>query len=197
LGESDALRVSHEATCLGPSAGALYSWIARGKQRRVGGAASLHNLRMNLLVPAAFRTLLHPARIVVPLACTAFLAGGCASTGLEHLPAEGALGPYSAAVSSGRLCFLSGKVGKSGQSFGEDVEAAIDSIEKDLRRLGLDLADVASVTVYVTDMAAYPELNAAYAKRFSQPYPARTTVAVQALPRGARVEIQAIAVRRS
>ena len=50
--------------------------------------------------------------------------------------------------------------------------------------------------MFVTDISAYAELNAAYAKRFPQPYPARTTVAVSALPGGARVEIQAVAVHR-
>jgi len=134
----------------------------------------------------------------------AFLAASCTSPAPSHLPAEGALGPYSAAVSTGGLVFLSGKIGKSGGStagkpagsIGQDVEAAIDSIEKDLDRLQLSLADVVSVNVFVTDISAYAELNVAYAKRFPQPYPARTTVAVSALPGGARVEIQAVAARR-
>lgn len=129
------------------------------------------------------------------LASFALLAG-CRSEAPSHLPAEGALGPYSAAVSSGDLVFLSGKIGKSSGGLGQDVLAAIDSIEKELARLGLSLADVVSVNVFITDIAGYPELNAAYAKRFPQPYPARTTVAVTALPGGARVEIQAVAARR-
>jgi 2-iminobutanoate/2-iminopropanoate deaminase len=135
---------------------------------------------------------------------SALLSASCTSPAAGHLPAEGALGPYSAAVSSGDLVFLSGKIGKAGGStvgspagtIGQDVEAAIDSIEKDLDRLQLSLADVVSVNVFVTDMSAYAELNAAYAKCFPQPYPARTTVAVSALPGGARVEIQAVAARR-
>src|SRR5262245_15951319 len=124
------------------------------------------------------------------------LAAACASPAPAHLPAEGALGPYSAAVSSGDFVFLSGKIGKSGKTLGDDVDAAIDAIEKDLGRLQLGLADVVSVNVFVTDISAYAELNAAYAKRFPPPYPARTTVAVSALPGGARVEIQAVAVRK-
>jgi 2-iminobutanoate/2-iminopropanoate deaminase len=103
-------------------------------------------------------------------------------------------------VSTGDLVFLSGKIGKTSTgapgSIGQEVEAAIDSIQKDLDRLQLSLADVVSVNVFVTDMSAYAELNAVYAKRFPQPYPARTTVAVSALPGGARVEIQAVAARR-
>jgi 2-iminobutanoate/2-iminopropanoate deaminase len=125
----------------------------------------------------------------------ACLAASCNTPASRHLPAEGALGPYSAAVSTGDLVFLSGKIGKAGGSLGQDASAAIDSIERDLGWLHLSLADVVSVTVYLTDMSAYAELNAAYAKRFPQPYPARTTVAVSALPGGAKVEIQAVAAR--
>lgn len=139
------------------------------------------------------RTHLFPLRCA---AAGAFLAASCASPAPVHLPAEGALGPYSAAVSAGDLVFLSGKIGKAGGGIGQDVEAAIDAIEKDLDRLHLNLADVVSVNVFVTDIGAYAELNAAYAKRFPQPYPARTTVAVNALPGGARVEIQVVAARR-
>lgn len=137
------------------------------------------------------------ATLTLPLALLALLALGasCASAP-EHLPAENALGPYSAAVSSGDLVFLSGKIGKGAKTFGDEVSAAIDAVEKDLARMKLSLADVVSVNVFVTDIAAYPELNAVYAKRFPQPYPARTTVAVSALPGGARVEIQAVAVRK-
>jgi 2-iminobutanoate/2-iminopropanoate deaminase len=136
-----------------------------------------------------------PTLALALLALPLVLSGACASTA-EHLPAEGALGPYSAAVSSGDLVFLSGKIGKGAKTFGDEVSAAIDAIEKDLGRLKLTLADVVSVNVFVTDMAAYGDLNAIYAKRFPQPYPARTTVAVSALPGGAHVEIQAVAVRK-
>lgn len=138
----------------------------------------------------------------------ALLAASCTSNSPSHLPAEGALGPYSAAVGAGDLVFLSGKIGKGAAGagagaagsaiggIGQDVEAAIDSIEKDLDRLHLSLADVVSVNVFITDISGYTELNTAYAKRFPQPYPARTTVAVSALPGGARVEIQVVAARR-
>ncbi|HEV8114073.1 MAG TPA: RidA family protein [Planctomycetota bacterium] len=145
--------------------------------------------RLPLLRSAPWAALL----AVLATACTAPF---CVYPAPSHLPAEGALGPYSAAVSSGNLVFLSGKIGKTGGTIGQDVDAAIDSIEKDLGRVGLTLADVVSVNVFVTDIANYPELNAAYAKRFPQPFPARTTVAVTALPGGAKVEIQAVAARR-
>lgn len=124
------------------------------------------------------------------------VATGCAAPRTDHLPAAGALGPYSAAVSSGDLVFLSGKIGKRGGTFAEEVKTAIDAVELDLFALGLGLGDVLSVNVFVTDMALYPELNAAYGERFPKPYPARTTVGVSSLPGGARVEIQAVAARR-
>jgi 2-iminobutanoate/2-iminopropanoate deaminase len=130
------------------------------------------------------------------LALALLLVPGCATPRVDHLPAEGAIGPYSAAVDSGSLVFLSGKIGKTGKTLADDTRAAIDAIEKDLRSLGLGLGDVVAVQVFLTDMAAYAELNTAYAERFPKPYPARTTVGVSALPGGARVEIQATALRR-
>jgi 2-iminobutanoate/2-iminopropanoate deaminase len=130
------------------------------------------------------------------LALLPLLPAGCASPRSDHLPAEGALGPYSAAVSAGDLVFLSGKIGKRGVAFPEEVGTAIDAVEKDLAALGISLADVVSVSVFVTDMELYPQLNAVYAERFPKPYPARTTVGVAALPGTARVEIQAVAARR-
>lgn len=123
-------------------------------------------------------------------------ATGCAAPRTEHLPAASAIGPYSAAVSSGDLVFLSGKIGKRGGTFPEEVKTAIDAVEADLVALGLGLGDVLSVNVFVTDMALYAELNTAYGERFPKPYPARTTVGVAALPGGARVEVQAVAAAR-
>jgi 2-iminobutanoate/2-iminopropanoate deaminase len=112
----------------------------------------------------------------------------------RHLPATGALGPYSAAVMSGELCFVSGKIGaKRDATFTAEVESAIDALESELDRAKLSLDDVVLVNVYLTEMSHYAELNTVYAKRFREPFPARACVAVAALPGGARVEIQAIA----
>ena len=123
-------------------------------------------------------------------------AAGCAASRTDHLPAEGALGPYSAAVTRGDLVFLSGKIGKRGGAFVEELGTAIDAVESDLRAVGLGLEDVLSVNVFVTDMSLYGELNAIYGERFPKPYPARTTVGVDSLPGGARIEIQAVAAKR-
>ena len=136
------------------------------------------------------------------IASIAFLlAPGCATPAHSeprstvHLPAEGALGPYSGSVRSGGLCFVSGTIGKPGDSFASEARAAIDAVEKELARSELTLGDVLTATVFLTDMTNYGELNAIYAERFPQPYPARTCIAVKELPAGAHVEIQVIARR--
>jgi len=140
------------------------------------------------------RTLLRVVTAAPTSLALAACAGGAAPT--THLDAPGALGPYSAAVAVGDLVFLSGKGGDPTRSFQEEVAGAIDSIESDLARLGLTLADVVSVNVFLTDMARFGELNEVYAARFPKPWPARTTVAAAALPKGLRVELQAVARRR-
>jgi 2-iminobutanoate/2-iminopropanoate deaminase len=119
--------------------------------------------------------------------------GACSAPRSRHLAATGALGPYSAAVMSGELCFVSGKIGTKRDDFAGEVESAVDALEAELARAQLSLADVVLVNVYLTDMSLYAELNTIYARRFPEPYPARACVAVSALPGGARVELQAIA----
>jgi 2-iminobutanoate/2-iminopropanoate deaminase len=113
-----------------------------------------------------------------------------------HLEATNAIGPYSAAVAAGDLVFLAGKGGDPAKEFKEEVAGALDAIEADLARMGLTLADVVSVNVFVTDMARFGELNEVYAARFPKPYPARTTVGVASLPKAMHAEIQVIAHRR-
>jgi len=124
------------------------------------------------------------------------LLASCASQPQLHVPAENALGPYSASVEAHGLVFVSGKGGKSGGSFAEESEGAIRAVEKELARSQLTLADVLSVTVFLTDMAQYAEFNQVYGRLFPAPYPARACVAVSALPANLRVEIQAVAARR-
>jgi 2-iminobutanoate/2-iminopropanoate deaminase len=122
---------------------------------------------------------------------TLLLLVACGTT--RHLEAEGALGPYSGSVVSGDFVFASGKIGTRGGSFAQELETALDAVEAELARSGVGLGHAVDVTVYLTDMALYPELNDIYARRFPAPYPARTTVGVQSLPGGARVEIDVVA----
>lgn len=127
----------------------------------------------------------------------ALLAGcGAAGRATVHRQAPGALGPYSGSVESDGLVFVSGKIGPTGGEFAAEAEGAIDALEQELLGAGLALADVVSVTVYLTGMEHYAALNEVYARRFRRPYPARACVALAALPGGARVEIQAVARRR-
>ncbi|HEX5581280.1 MAG TPA: RidA family protein, partial [Gemmatimonadaceae bacterium] len=72
---------------------------------------------------------------------------------------------------------------------------AFDNLELVLQDAGLTMEDVVKVNVYLTDMADFPAMNAAYRTRFTAPYPARTTVAVAALPLGASIEIELVARR--
>ena len=113
-----------------------------------------------------------------------------------------ALGPYSAAVWAGDLLYLSGQTPVdpvTGALIDGEVEAqthrAFDNLEAVLGDAGLTMDDVIKCNVYLTDMANFAAMNSAYAKRFAQPYPARTTVAVRALPRHALVEIEMVAKR--
>lgn len=126
---------------------------------------------------------------------TLLLATSCATPPPEYLVDEGALGPYSSGVVVGDLVMLSGKIGVRGGTFQSEVETCIDVIERDLGSVGLGLGDVVEARVYLTDMERYGDFNAIYGRRFTSPYPARTCVAVKALPGNARVEVQVAAKR--
>jgi 2-iminobutanoate/2-iminopropanoate deaminase len=113
-----------------------------------------------------------------------------------HHEAANAIGPYSGSVATGDLLFCAGKIGDPALPFPQEVGKAIDEVEKELAASGLTLADVVSVNVFVTDLTQFTALNDVYAARFPKPCPARTTVGVTSLPKGAHVEIQAVARRR-
>ena len=108
------------------------------------------------------------------------------------------VGPFSQAVSIGELVFLSGQVGldAAGKLVAGGVEAQAEQIFANLAAVldaaGRSFADVVRVGVFLTDMDDFAALNAIYARHFTEPYPARTTVAVAALPLGAAVEIDMI-----
>ncbi|HEV8516286.1 MAG TPA: Rid family detoxifying hydrolase [Candidatus Limnocylindrales bacterium] len=116
--------------------------------------------------------------------------------------APAAIGPYSQAIDTGGLVFCSGQLGLdpgSGElvpgGVGEQAERALRNIRAILDAAGLDLGAVVKTTVFLADMADFPALNEVYAPFFPDPPPARSTFAVSALPKGARVEIEAIAAR--
>lgn len=115
--------------------------------------------------------------------------------------APAAIGPYSQAVRSGDLLFLSGQIPldpATGQLVAGGIEAQTERVVKNLEAVlaaaGASLKDVVKTTVYLTDLGEFQAFNAAYARFFGEPpAPARATVQVAALPRGARVEIEAVA----
>lgn len=116
--------------------------------------------------------------------------------------APGALGPYSQAVEVDGWLILSGQIGldpASGELVGDDTVSqagrALDNCAAVLEAAGLDLAAVVKVTLYLVDLGDFAAVNEIYAQRFVEPYPARVTVGVAALPKGARIEVE-MAARR-
>jgi 2-iminobutanoate/2-iminopropanoate deaminase len=114
-----------------------------------------------------------------------------------------AVGPYSQAVESGDHVFLSGQTPidpATGQlvtgDVGEQAGRCFDNLGAVLAAAGLSLDDVVKVNVYLTSMDDFAAMNDVYATRFTEPYPARTTVAVAGLPLGARIEIELVARRQ-
>ena len=114
------------------------------------------------------------------------------------------IGPYSQAILAGDVLYLSGQIPldpATGQLVEGDVRAQAERVFANLRAVleaaGTDfsLANIVRTTVYVVDLADFPVVNQAYQETFAEPFPARSTVQVSALPAGARMEIDAIAVR--
>ena len=115
--------------------------------------------------------------------------------------APGAIGPYSQGISSGDLVFISGQTPLKADGemapggVGEHTEQCLGNVREVLIAAGLTMNDVVKTTVFMTDLARFAEMNEVYGKHFRPPFPARSTVQVSALPKGADVEIEAVAVR--
>lgn len=123
---------------------------------------------------------------------------------VETIEAPAAIGPYSQAIDAGDLVFLSGQVPidpKTGELVKGDIaaqtERVLDNLAAVLSAAGCGFGDVVKTTIYLVDLGDFQAVNAVYAKRFSASPPARATVQVSALPKGAHVEIDAIAKKRS
>jgi 2-iminobutanoate/2-iminopropanoate deaminase len=117
--------------------------------------------------------------------------------------APAAIGPYSQGIRAGGLVFVSGQIPldpATGQLVPGDVAAQTAQVMQNLGAIlaaaGCTVADVARTTIYLVDLAHFATVNEIYAKSFVAPYPARVTVQVSALPRGALVEIDAVALAR-
>jgi 2-iminobutanoate/2-iminopropanoate deaminase len=115
------------------------------------------------------------------------------------LGAPAALGPYSHAVRAGGLLFCSGQLPLDpesetlvGEEVGDQVRRCLENLSVVCAAAGAQLADAVRITVYMTDLESFSELNDAYAEAFEGDPPARVTVGVAALPKGAQVELDAI-----
>lgn len=116
--------------------------------------------------------------------------------------APAAVGPYSQAIVAGELVFVSGQIPldpTTGElvegDFSAQVEQVLRNLEAVLTAAGCDRRRVAKVTVFLTDLRRFAEMNAIYERFFGDHRPARAAVEVSALPRGAAVEMEAVAVR--
>ena len=114
--------------------------------------------------------------------------------------APGAIGPYSQAIAAGGFLFVSGQIpldpgtGRLVEGgIGEQVGRVLENLKAVLQAGGAGMEAVVRTTVYLTDLSEFPRMNEIYARYFGPDPPARTTVQVSALPKGARVEIDAIA----
>jgi len=111
-----------------------------------------------------------------------------------------AIGPYSQAIRAGGLVFTAGQVGAEPSTgvlldgVGAQADQALRNLAAVLEAAGTGFDRVVKTTIMLVDMADFATVNEAYARHLSPPYPARTTVAVRALPKGGLVEIEMIAL---
>ncbi len=119
----------------------------------------------------------------------------------ESAPA--AIGPYSQAITEGTLLFTSGQLPidpVTGDLRNSDIVTAAKQVLSNLRAVlvagGADMTNVLKTTVFLSDMGNFQAFNAVYAEFFREPFPARSCVQIGALPKGALVEIEAVAVRK-
>ena len=114
--------------------------------------------------------------------------------------APAAIGPYSQAVRIGNLVYTSGQIPINPATgvfaeggIKEQTRQSLLNVKAILEAAGLTMSDVVKTTVFMADMNDFADMNAVYAEFFSEPYPARSAVAVKALPKGALVEIEVVA----
>lgn len=127
---------------------------------------------------------------------------GAGRRAINSADAPTPIGPYSQAIAVGDTLYLAGQIGldpRSGQlvdgGVGPQTRQALENLCAVLRAAHFSPDDVVQATVYLADLADFEGMNAVYAQYLGASKPARATVGVQALPRGARVEIALVAVR--
>ena len=114
--------------------------------------------------------------------------------------APAAIGPYSQAIQVGNLVYTSGQIPIDPATgtfveggIKEQTRQSLSNVRAILQEAGLTMANVIKTTVFMADMNDFANMNAVYAEFFSEPYPARSAVAVKTLPKGALVEIEVVA----
>ena len=125
-------------------------------------------------------------------------------TVVSSADAPAAIGPYSQAIGSGQLLFCSGQlpvVPKTGNLIAQDASAqarqVLENLGAVLKAGGSSYANVVKTTVFLTDLNDFAAMNSVYSEFFPDAPPARSTIQVAALPKGAKVEIEAIALKPS
>ena len=117
----------------------------------------------------------------------------------ENAPA--AIGPYSAATQVGNTVYVSGQLpadpvtGAFPEGIAQQTRQSLENVKAVLEAAGMTMADVTKTTVLLSDIANFGAMNEVYATFFEAPYPARAAFQVAALPKGALVEIEAVAAR--
>lgn len=115
--------------------------------------------------------------------------------------APGAIGPYSQAIDTGTFIYASGQIpidpatGQIPEGITAQTEQALRNVCGILDAAGLTVDNVVKTTVFLSDMGHFAEMNAVYGTVFTEPYPARSAVAVKTLPKDVLVEIEVIALR--
>lgn len=112
------------------------------------------------------------------------------------------IGPYSQGIEASGILFCSGQIGADPvtgmleDGISAQTKRALGNLEQVLKAAGFSLEDVSKTTVFLVDLKQFAEMNEEYSKHFKAPFPARATVQAAALPKGASVEIDAIAQRK-
>ena len=113
--------------------------------------------------------------------------------------APDAIGAYSQAIKAGEIVYLSGQIGLDpvtmelvADTFGKEIQQVFSNVESVCRASGGSLSSIVKMSVFLTDLRLFGEVNDVFTNRFTPPFPARSVVGVNELPRGARVEIEAV-----
>ena len=120
-------------------------------------------------------------------------------TAISTDAAPNAIGAYSQAIKTGEIVYLSGQIGLDPETmeliadtFEKEIQQVFRNLESVCRASGGSLSSVVKISVFLTDLGLFGEVNDVFTNEFTPPFPARSVVGVNELPRGARVEIEAV-----